>query len=628
MFINLKLLVKKLPMKLSPKFGYLFCAFLSVFYIQCKNESQKETPKKDLPFYNYNISDFQIIGHRGFSDVYPENTLLAIEEAFKRGVKYCEIDVNVTSDDVYVLFHDQPTMYRTSNGKGYLVASTYNDLLSLDFGSWKGEQFKNTKVATLEEALLLAEKYDSFLYLDTKKFRVDLMGKALQSTKANPKRLMAAIATLEEAKEYKKNCPDSPFIYFGGMPEDPSDDNWYKEFINLGCKIFETYYTLALDNDEKFKTFVDKVHEHKAKVWVFTSNDIDEIRQIKTNNVDGVESDLSTSAFKALYHDTNLKVEPIKKTTGNWNFEEGNLNSKGVGSQLRPFNYPEENYQDVSYGTTSSFKIKAINKEIASIIKVPAFTPKNGLFIFTNFTPYKNENNHFDYSLIMDLYIPKESKDKFISLFQTSPTNSNDGDLFINDKGIGVSKEYHGKLKTETWYRVGIVVSENTIKKYIDGKFVGEQSISGGRWSVYNTFAGGQDQGFLLFADDDNETAPLFVSAIQLRNYSMNLNEMKLLGSPKSKGIPINNTGIYDFKVEGEIKQSIVNWDSNEIYVFLSEDKIENIKVSFKLPYGATSSIKSGEIISFVDGKEQIITVTAEDSLSKINWKVILKNKN
>lgn len=615
-------------MKQSPKACFFLCFSLLLFFIQCKSESNKEIPKKDTPSYNYNLSDFQIIGHRGFSDVYPENTLLGIEEAFKRGVRYCEIDVNVTSDDVYVLFHDQPTMYRTSSGKGYVVSSTYDELLSLDFGSWKGNQFKNTKVATLEEALLLAEKYDSYLYLDTKKFRVDLMAKALQKTKANPERLMAAIATLEEAKEYKKVCPDSPFIYFGGMPENPNDDKWYKEFVDLGCKIFETYYTLAIDNDETFKTFVKKVHEHNAKVWVFTSNDIDEIRQIKANNVDGVESDLSTSAFKALYHDTNLRVEPIKKTTGNWTFEKGSLQSKGVGSQLRPLNYSEENYQNVIYGTTSSFNIKPIDNKSAQIIKVPAFSPKNGLFVFTNFTPFKNENNHFDYSLVMDLYIPKESENKFISLFQTSPTNSNDGDLFINENGVGVSKEYHGKLVKETWYRLAIVVSETAIKKYIDGEFVGEQSISSGRWSVYNTFAGGQDQGFLLFADNDNETAPLFVSAVQLRNYSMNVDEIKLLGSPKSKGISINNSGIYDFKVEKEIKASIVNWDAKEVYVFLSKETRKDLKVSFKLPYGATSTIKSGEIMSFVNTKEPVISVTAEDGTSTTDWKVILKIKD
>lgn len=617
-------------MKLFLKILYLLGVV--VVFFQCKTEKVKESIPVKIPSYNYNISDFQIIGHRGFSDMYPENTLLAIEEVFKRGVKYCEIDVNVTSDDVYVLFHDQPTMYRTSSGNRYVVSSTYKELLDFDYGSWKGEQFKNTKIATLEEALELAEKYDAFLYLDTKKFRVDLMGKALEKTKVNPKRLMPAIANIKEAKEFKKYCPNSSFVYFGGMPKNPNDDNWYKEYVDLGCTVFETYYTFALDNKEDFKTFVKKVHENNAKVWVFTSNDITEINKIKENNVDGVESDLSASAFKALYENKNLEIKPLKATTGNWTFDKNNLQSTGVGSQLRPFNYTDNNYQKVTFGTTSSFNINAIEGKNTSIIKVPAFDPKNGLFLFTNFTPFKNENHHFNYSLLMDLYIPKESENKFISLFQTSPTNSNDGDFFINKKGIGIDNEYHGNLQSETWYRLGIVVSEFSIKKYINGSFVGEQAISSGRWSVYNNFAGGQDQGFLLFADNDNETAPLFLSSLQLRNYAMSKEEIKVLGDVKSNGIAINNTGIYNLKFEGELKESIVNWDAKEIYVYMSKehnkDSDINLKVSFNLPYGAKSSIKSGDVLRFKENKQQIIKVTAQDGHSKSNWNVILKIEN
>ena len=75
--------------------------FLIVFFSANILFSQVNIPK-----YSYSDCDFVAIGHRGYSDIYPENTLLSIEEAFKRGVKYCEIDINVTYDDVYVLFHD------------------------------------------------------------------------------------------------------------------------------------------------------------------------------------------------------------------------------------------------------------------------------------------------------------------------------------------------------------------------------------------------------------------------------------------------------------------------------------------------------------------------------------------
>jgi len=579
----------------------------------------------NIPSYTYSDCDFIAIGHRGYSDMYPENTLLSLEEAFKRGVKYCEIDINVTSDDVYVLFHDQPTMYRTSNGNGYVVASTYKELLNLDVGSWKGSQFKDLKIATLEEALLLAEKYDAFLYLDTKKDRIDLMAKALQSTKVNPNRLLPSIGDLEEAKLFNSLCPESSFVYFGGIPEDVNDDSWYAEFIALGCKIFETYYTAAIDNTPKFQTFVRKVHEQGAKVWVFTSNNINEIKTIRKNNVDGVESDIAASALKIICEDQILEPSPLKATTGNWNFKNKDLSSTGVGSQFRPLDYMNSNRsQMLQFGTTTSFGIKPINNKAAPIAKVPAFNPKNGLFLFTNFTPDSNEDLHYNYSILMDLYLPKGGASKFINLFQTSPTNANDGDFFIKSGGLGINNEYHGNLQPETWYRIAIVVSKHSIKKYINGNFVGQNSISSGRWSVYNVFPGGQNQGFLLFSDDDNETSELYLNAVQLRNYTMNDSEIKNLGFPNAQGLAIGNSGIYNVKFQGELRSSIVNWDRHEIYAFLPKAmNLTAVKAFFDIPFGAKSAINSASSLNLSQGKSVSINVVSQDGYSSSNWTII-----
>tara|TARA_R100001369_G_scaffold92896_1_gene141116 strand:+ start:140978 stop:141481 length:504 start_codon:yes stop_codon:yes gene_type:complete len=160
-----------------------------------------------------------------------------------------------------------------------------------------------------------------------------------------------------------------------------------------------------------------------------------------------------------------LKITPNKFTTGNWTFDNGDLTSLGVGSQLRHFNYTKkENYQPVLFGNSDTFGIKAINGVKPNVIKVPAFDPKNGLFIFTNFTSGIHEELHYDFSLVLDIYIPKASENKLISIYQSNLDNENDAELFIGPKGIGISNEYHKKLNPETWYRLGIVVSETAIK--------------------------------------------------------------------------------------------------------------------------------------------------------------------
>ena len=55
--------------------------------------------------------------HRGYSDAYPENTLLAFERAFAVGADRVETDLALTKDGVVVLMHDR-TVNRTTDGSG------------------------------------------------------------------------------------------------------------------------------------------------------------------------------------------------------------------------------------------------------------------------------------------------------------------------------------------------------------------------------------------------------------------------------------------------------------------------------------------------------------------------------
>ena len=49
----------------------------------------------------------QLVGHRGYPRHYPENTLIGIEAAVAAGARFVEVDVQISSDRVPVLFHDR-----------------------------------------------------------------------------------------------------------------------------------------------------------------------------------------------------------------------------------------------------------------------------------------------------------------------------------------------------------------------------------------------------------------------------------------------------------------------------------------------------------------------------------------
>ena len=93
-----------------------------------------------------------VIAHRGYSTVFPENTLIAFEKAIEAGCDIIELDVQMTADERVVVFHDF-TLERTTNGSGEVRNTTLERLKKLDAGLWRGEEFSGVRVPTLEEAI-------------------------------------------------------------------------------------------------------------------------------------------------------------------------------------------------------------------------------------------------------------------------------------------------------------------------------------------------------------------------------------------------------------------------------------------------------------------------------------------
>jgi len=93
-----------------------------------------------------------IVAHRGSSGTAPENTMRAIREAVEAGADMVEIDVRLTADHHVVVFHDH-VLGRTTNGSGHIARMTRDQLVLLDAGSWRGEEFRGERIPLLDEAL-------------------------------------------------------------------------------------------------------------------------------------------------------------------------------------------------------------------------------------------------------------------------------------------------------------------------------------------------------------------------------------------------------------------------------------------------------------------------------------------
>ncbi len=200
----------------------------------------------------------------------------------------------------------------------------------------------------------------------------------------------------------------------------------------------------------------------------------------------------------------------------------------------------------VSFGTASGFGLSALPGGDATVMSFSAFAPDQGLTLDTGCGPNGGGGDINQYTMIWDLLIPSFVS-SYSSLYNTSSTNSNDGDFFIRqDNGIGISSQYHGTINANTWYRIGISVdlTTSTMSKYIDGALVNIQTLSsgvGGRWSVWPTGTSPN----LILADEDGETNAGYINSFYFADRALTDSEIAAFGGPDSNGVvPEPATGL------------------------------------------------------------------------------------
>lgn len=96
-----------------------------------------------------------ISAHRGASSKAPENTLAALEAAWRDGATLAEIDVRLSRDGHVILMHDR-AVDRTTNGRGPVETMTLDEIRTLDAGGWFGPAFRGERVPTLREVIAWA----------------------------------------------------------------------------------------------------------------------------------------------------------------------------------------------------------------------------------------------------------------------------------------------------------------------------------------------------------------------------------------------------------------------------------------------------------------------------------------
>jgi len=157
------------------------------------------------------ITDCQVVAHRGYSYLAPENTVAAINKAVEVGSHGSEFDVYKCASGEVVLMHDS-TVDRTTDGAytGSVTSLTLTQLKTLDAGAWKNAAYAGEQVPTMSEALAALKNTGTIAVCEIKQSGIADEVYECMSTAGMLDQSVVISFTGNELKNLKTYAPDVP----------------------------------------------------------------------------------------------------------------------------------------------------------------------------------------------------------------------------------------------------------------------------------------------------------------------------------------------------------------------------------------------------------------------------------
>jgi glycerophosphoryl diester phosphodiesterase len=253
-----------------------------------------------------------VIGHRGYAQFAPENTIPSFDLAIAAGVDLVELDCHQTKDGVLVVIHDRE-LRRTTNARqlwkrrrSKVHTRTAHELQQLDAGSWFAHQFAGARIPTLAEAIEhIAKK--SIVLIERKSGDAEVLIRLLRH-KGVLNRVV--VQSFDWAFLHKVHAL-APDVVLGalGPPRNLSNGrkpralfrrlnrSWLWELEKTGAK-------LAVWNQQVSAKAVRQAHEQGIKVWIYTVNTRQRAKKLLRLRVNGMISDNPSIIWKTLAIET------------------------------------------------------------------------------------------------------------------------------------------------------------------------------------------------------------------------------------------------------------------------------------------------------------------------------------
>jgi glycerophosphoryl diester phosphodiesterase len=228
-----------------------------------------------------------IFAHRGASAYAPENTIASFELALVQGADAIELDVKLSADG-HVIVHHDPTVDRTTNGKGKVKDLSLAELKKLDAGSFFSDKFKGEKIPTLEEVFEAVGKR-TFINVELTNYKtprdhlVEAVCMVVKKHQMQKRVIFSSFfaSNLSKARSYLPDVPRGLLALNGVLGA------WARSF----GFVFGKYQALHPYLTDMTQQEVARVHRLNRRIHVWTVNAEQDISRLFGWGVDGIFTD-------------------------------------------------------------------------------------------------------------------------------------------------------------------------------------------------------------------------------------------------------------------------------------------------------------------------------------------------
>lgn len=248
-----------------------------------------------------------VIGHRGYCQFAPENTLPSFKLAVAAAADLVELDYYHTKDGQLIVIHD-PDLDRTTDatnrwGQQHIKVDsrTAAEIQSLDAGRWFGPIYAGTRVPLLREALDTIQK-SSVTLIERKAGDPAACIKLLRE-KDLINRVVVQSFDWDYLQAFHQQEPQQILgalgpphkLADGSKPSDAKELNaaWLDELQKSGAKV-------AVWSQQVSKEAVQLAHARGLKVWVYTINDPQLANRLLDMGVDGIITNNTSLIWRTL----------------------------------------------------------------------------------------------------------------------------------------------------------------------------------------------------------------------------------------------------------------------------------------------------------------------------------------